>query len=455
MVDKDQKLMDGYCKALDFDKAKNIYMKGGHSGPKAKITVGTALAAELPASAEVKQGTTAIGKIYKGPVTAGGTKFTVSYASTCKEGGLPPADQDTSGCFTVAGGDITVGGTSIGAATAVTNNYRTLMGFSTGAYDKMATFKIYDHYYQYYNKQGDYAHQRVMAGLDKTGICKDCDDKARAELAKKTSAYMNVWMYVVREFEDAIEDCKMDCINCNDDPVHAWDEGVAFYSGSLEGVDGSGSGAMIWNLADKRCTDFKTCSSGTSGTSKVNSALLKEFSSGRDMLLQSKCKEATPVKDRIIQLMSIPLVQGSLRYAYKVGVLNLRSDGKAFAEGAAFSAAILPRVHACNAADAKTIADNMNIELGWAEGQGMKDHAAVKKAFENNYACMGITCEDVGGLWEADDYYAGAGPCGTSTTVADTASPTDGTTASAGVDLKPTLTLVALLLAPVVLLNRA
>ena len=52
---------------------------------------------------------------------------------------------------------------------------------------------------------------------------------------------MNAWMYAIREFEDAIDDC----VSCgtatcnehsNDPSVHAWDEGVAFYAGSLEGT---------------------------------------------------------------------------------------------------------------------------------------------------------------------------------------------------------------------------
>jgi len=59
--------------------------------------------------------------------------------------------------------------------------------------------------------------------------------------------------------------------------------------------------------------------------------------------------------------MSIPLVQGSLRYAYKVA--NLQGGSKEFAEGAAFSAAILPRVHACDASAAKVISENMNMEI--------------------------------------------------------------------------------------------
>jgi hypothetical protein len=38
---------------------------------------------------------------------------------------------------------------------------------------------------------------------------------------------MNVWMYAIREFEDALDDCQEGCTldNCNDNPVKAWDGG--------------------------------------------------------------------------------------------------------------------------------------------------------------------------------------------------------------------------------------
>merc|ERR1719450_2111500 len=111
-----------------------------------------------------------------------------------------------------------------------------------------------------------------MEALNGDGGCGTCDNIARVEIAKKTSAYMNVWMYVIREMEDAIMDCQQGCIDCNDDPVHAWDEAVAFYTGSLEGAPGNqrprlrrrldrvpgvaGAGKMLYALADKRCRNF-------------------------------------------------------------------------------------------------------------------------------------------------------------------------------------------------------
>merc|ERR1719388_134011 len=404
LIDLDQSEMEMHLKVNDFAKAKAIYTLGGNSGAKASITVG-ALAAQAAKGAAIMQGGVAKGKM-KSAAAAGSTSITVSYTSVCKEGGL--STKDVSGCFTTIGGAISIAGTNVGAPTAVTNAYRTLAGFSTAAESKMTGQEFYDAYKAYFGV-GDYAHTRVMAALDKTGICSACDDAARVQIAKKTSAYMNVWMYVIREFEDAIADCKAGCIDCNDDPVHAWDEGVAFYTGSLEGTDGSGSGKMLHALADKRCKNYLTCSAENGG-SYVNAALFELFEKGKVALQQGKCTDIAPLKKKIVELMSVPLVQGSLRYAYKVA--KLQGGSKEFAEGAAFSAAILPRIHACDAKAAKVIEDNMNMEI--AESARMAaGFKKVKEAFEKTYTCLGVTCAQIGGLIiQGSEYYEEFAPCG-------------------------------------------
>merc|ERR1719355_351321 len=371
MLDLDQAEFETHLKVPDYTKANAIYTLGGNSGAKAEITV-SALPGDAAKGEEVKQGTVGIGKL-KSAASAGATMITVSYSSVCKEGGLDT--KDVSGCFTVGGGAITVGGVDIGDPTAVVNKYRTLAGFSTAAEKKMTGQEYFDIYKAYYTV-GDYANQRVLAGLDKTGICAACDDAARVQIAKKTSAYMNVWMYVIREFEDAVDDCKAGCIDCNDDPVHAWDEGVAFYTGSLEGTDGSGSGKLIHALADKRCANFGTCSAANGG-SAVNVALSHQFRLGQGKLVQGKCSEVPPIKRRIVELMSIPLVQGALRYAFKVG--KMEGGSKEKAEGAAFAAAILPRIHACDVSAAKTISDNLRLDSSSPMAGGF---VKVKQAFE-------------------------------------------------------------------------
>ena len=45
----------------------------------------------------------------------------------------------------------------------------------------------------------------------------------KEQAIKKGTAYMNAFMYVIREFEDALDICTE---SDNDGAVHAWDEGV-------------------------------------------------------------------------------------------------------------------------------------------------------------------------------------------------------------------------------------
>merc|ERR1711865_838668 len=135
-----------------------------------------------------------------------------------------------------------------------------------------------------------------------------------------------------------------------------------------------------------------------------NKLILAQFNLGQAKLLAGKCVEVQAIKDRIVQLMSVPLVQGALRYAYKVDLLSGADKEKA--EMVAFTGAILPRVAVCSAKSAATIRSNMFIG-----GTVTAGFAAVKTAFEENYACMGLTCGDVGGLMLNDGYYAGFSPC--------------------------------------------
>ena len=125
-------------------------------------------------------------------------------------------------------------------------------------------YKHYEMFYDYYG-DFDYADKWVTAALAGTAqtftsgkfstglLFSALGDEARVEAVKKGTAYMNVWMYVIREFEDAIDDCTTCTSNCNEfsantaGPVHAWDEGVAFYTGSLEGTayGGNSNGKLL------------------------------------------------------------------------------------------------------------------------------------------------------------------------------------------------------------------
>ena len=86
---------------------------------------------------------------------------------------------------------------------------------------------------------------------------------------KKASAYLNTWMYVVREYEDATDDCVSrtdDSRGCNEvsaaSAINAWEKAVAFRVGSIEGTEGNSKegnyGTLLCALAERRCINFKT-----------------------------------------------------------------------------------------------------------------------------------------------------------------------------------------------------
>jgi len=229
----------------------------------------------------------------------------------------------------------------------------------------------------------------------------------RVESAKKGSAYWAVWMYVIHEMEDAIRDCQSGCQLCNNAPVHAWDEAVAFYAGSLEGEQGGEGGKLLYRLAEKRCRDFKTCENGVEGRARVNSAVMRLFQAGRAQLEAGNCSLNT-LKHQIVELMTVPLVQGTLRYAHRLG----RGGGshKEKAEAAAFLGAILPRVDGCSPAVAAQL-----TKLLWRPGGSLTSAAgwrAARTALESTYPCLGISCDMVGGHVDAAGrYFSDFQPC--------------------------------------------
>lgn len=148
-------------------------------------------------------------------------------------------------------------------------------------------------------------------------------------------------------------------------------------------------------MGEKRCINYKTCGTavkdaGIEGTAKNNYDLMDQFNQGQYNLLIGNCPAARLNADRIVDLLAVPLIQGTLRYAYKVD--KLQGAEKEKAEGAVFAAAVVPKLAACSPEHGQVVYSNMKV------GAMSTDFDAVKTAFEENYDCLGIVCDDVGGL---------------------------------------------------------
>merc|ERR1719421_288044 len=149
-------------------------------------------------------------------------------------------------------------GNTIGTCSGVTySGGRTLAGFSTSAKAKMyvagsscpapktgvsyktgCPYTSYKPYFDYYcagatsacNANGDYVNQWVLSGTDATATGLDNynidftsgtanQEKFRKDFVKKVSKFAGAWMYAIREFEDAIDDCAL-----QDLPANGWSD---------------------------------------------------------------------------------------------------------------------------------------------------------------------------------------------------------------------------------------
>ena len=391
-LDLDQKDFETFLGNGDFEKAEAIYGNGANSMKTSEITLNTPLAQGFAKGSIVTQG----GKsgVLNKDASAGDAMIKVGIDPPCiSDFGDSP---DTSGCFSNTDGSFMIESVDVGPGT-VNLKYRTLAGFSTAADEKMTGYEMFEIYKDYFGV-GDYAHRFISAALQAgndagTSVSMDFsvqDDDFRVGSAMVGSAFWSVWMYLIWEMEDAIGDCNDGCSDCNDAPVHAWDEAWAFYTGSLEGKFGSTSGIFPYRLAENMCSIMGTC---LAGKSKVNRELEDAFIDGKNKIDQGDCSGAEAYKKTIMTKMSIPLIQATLNSAFTIA--NGDSSSKAKAEAATYAGSILPQVAKCSSADAEIIKNNLWIDSSPLDMDGFN---AVKGAFENNYGCIGVTCDDIGGM---------------------------------------------------------
>lgn len=258
----------------------------------------------------------------------------------------------------------------------------------------------------FYNTSTDFGHGYGNADFSKFKF-----NTALAEAVRKGTVFLNLYMAVIREMEDAITDCSRGCEeDCNADPVESIDAAVAFYAGSLQGEDGSGEGVLLYNLANEQAMNFATAGEfGTdeTGTAYINIEVIREFKKMQLNLMQKQCEAARTSKNKIVNYMKVPMIQGVLRYAYTrtYEKPSIHEDAeKVEAEGATYAAAILPYIHKCD--DRAAVLVHRHMKVG-----GVPHFPDLKATLESTYNCLNIQCGHVGGVWTVSGYAEGAEPC--------------------------------------------
>jgi hypothetical protein len=201
--------------------------------------------------------------------------------------------------------------------------------------------------------------------------------------------------------------------------LYSLDEAVAYYTGSLANKDTEDNGRFVYALADDRAETFKTSGhSGmdVNGTAWVNLMIMKQFKTMQQLFKKKDstfCKDADEGYKLVSRYMRIPIIQSVLAYAYVREFDQDHSQDeveKAEVKGATYAAAILPYVYECNPKRAEMLYENMRV------GSDTKrlSYVNVKESLEACYDSWGITCANVGGIWDSanNEYSEGASPCG-------------------------------------------
>ena len=134
------------------------------------------------------------------------------------------------------------------------------------------------------------------------------------------------------------------------------------------------------------CVHYKTCGATggqTSGGSRVNAEISTLFFDGQRFLKAGQCSPLRALTYKIVQLMTVPLVQATLRSAYKLGFNRAEQPAETAPEGATFAAALLPLLHYCDSSSGRTAAPIVAKDL--VLGAVSTDFLRVKNAIEQSY----------------------------------------------------------------------
>ena len=248
-------------------------------------------------------------------------------------------------------------------------------------------------------------------------------DPSAKEGCMKGASYVNVWMYVIHELEEAIEDCEKSVT-----PSTHWDEALAFYTGSttlFNSTSKDGQGYFTYSLAEKKCPLFGTC--GVTGADKAyykstaNKKIFSLFADGSSYQRAGRCDTLKTTKEALVKQFTVPLMQGMMQYLYQAPTDN---SEKSKAELWSFAFALLPLINLYNPTVAKLLRDNSYIRNVNPVPDGYRK---VKGAVESVYGAIGITCSDVGGYKDKNvvtpsGFAPGMDPCSDNVIVGYTSS---------------------------------
>ncbi|CAB9516835.1 expressed unknown protein [Seminavis robusta] len=261
---------------------------------------------------------------------------------------------------------------------------------------------LYSYYVAYFN-QVNYADIAVDEAL--RGVGKWKTKEQRREVIVATCAFQIVFLYLIAEVKETVQQCRDPAFDPVDASMHPWDEVAALLVGSLEGPQEGGSsdiadGQLIFNLANSRAFQFQTLTD--EGYSQVNSDLDDLLFAGKGELDAKDCDNLESTAQRIEKLAIVPMIQSAMRYAVALEKLDNANDSVEAALGEVFAFSVLPILFAADSESAEVIRENMEVMEGTPSVRNGAQ--TVADAFGAAVEAWGLACPNLG-------YTSNADPC--------------------------------------------
>ena len=181
------------------------------------------------------------------------------------------------------------------------------------------TFPQYELYSSYFSEvgiasnPGDFAHKIFMDATTPDGRFATATTEQRRSAVEITLASFVSYFSAM----EALYFAAFVCPTNKDSAIAAYDGGVAFLIGSVEGTERGGNseqeGRFFYNVAKMACSYFDSCVEG--GDAEINQMMLDSLKTGQSALKSSNCPGVSAAIDTFATLTVVPLMQSVLSFA--------------------------------------------------------------------------------------------------------------------------------------------
>eukprot|EP00536_Pseudo-nitzschia_multiseries_P000699 jgi/Psemu1/1580/gm1.1580_g len=273
----------------------------------------------------------------------------------------------------------------------------------------------------------------------------DNDNGGAASPEQLRSAVTGVLEFVVLfvAVADSLKYAAVQCSSGSTELARKYaDAGAVFYIGSMEGAAagltntdhrfhygyGYGYGKTLFSFAQDLCTSFGTCNDGNgydiddngndidndndndgndntntsgNGSAAINELVIQSLNSVASHIDASKCEKVSElIEDTILPAISVPLLQGVLKYASSNQNLSLGTTSGDLATGDALARGILPLVNSVAPKNAAVLRDQMQYEYQLAASNAKpvpEGFRAVADALRGEtLSLLGVDCSAIG-----------------------------------------------------------